>query len=109
MPHWYRDSKEWKPYHFDAAAVKPEKAKTQNITIGISFGAEREIAFEHAKTKTTVGFPLPDGYVYGFAKLINFTWRHGIPQLAPQLQHERGRISLIIWGWNDQVQTSVFD
>lgn len=24
---WYRDSKEWKPYHHDAAAVKPEIAK----------------------------------------------------------------------------------
>lgn len=24
---WYRDSAEWKPFHFDAAAVKPDKAK----------------------------------------------------------------------------------
>ena len=37
----YEDSSQWKPHH-DAAAVKPDKAKTQNITIGISFGLERE-------------------------------------------------------------------
>jgi len=24
---WYRDSKEWKPYHHDAAAIKPHIAK----------------------------------------------------------------------------------
>jgi hypothetical protein len=35
---WYRDLKEWKPYHHDAAAVDPRKAKTQNFTVGISFG-----------------------------------------------------------------------
>ena len=37
----YEDSSQWKPFHHDAAAVKPDKAKTQNITIGISFGLER--------------------------------------------------------------------
>jgi hypothetical protein len=31
---WYKDSLHWKPYHHDAAAVKPDKAKTQNVTIG---------------------------------------------------------------------------
>ena len=25
---WYRDCSEWKPFHHDAAAVKPDKAKT---------------------------------------------------------------------------------
>ena len=24
---WYRDSNEWKPFHHDAAAVKPDKVK----------------------------------------------------------------------------------
>jgi hypothetical protein len=47
----YRDSTEWKPFHFDAAAVKADKARTQNFTVAISFGMERDAAFEHAKTK----------------------------------------------------------
>ena len=51
---WYRDSNEWKPFHHDAAAVKPDKAKTQNFTVAVSFGMERDAAFEHAQTKTVI-------------------------------------------------------
>ena len=46
---WYRNSEEWKPFHHDAAAMKEKFAKTQNFTLGVSFGAERDAAFEHAK------------------------------------------------------------
>lgn len=56
---WYRDAEEWKPYHHDAAAVKPERAKTQNCTVAVSFGATRDAAFEHAKTGTTVWWAPP--------------------------------------------------
>ena len=27
---WYRDSSEWKPFHHDAAAMKPDKVSTTN-------------------------------------------------------------------------------
>jgi hypothetical protein len=96
---WYRDSKEWKPYHFDAAAVDDKKAKVQNFTVGVSFGATREAAFEHAKTKTTVGIPLVNGSTYCFSKDVNIEWRHGIPQLEPEKQNNDGRISVIAWGY----------
>jgi hypothetical protein len=32
---WYRNSDHWKPFHHDAAAVKPEKALTQNFTVAV--------------------------------------------------------------------------
>ena len=48
---WYRDSSEWKPFHHDAAAMKEKFARTQNFTLAVSFGAEREAAFEHAKVR----------------------------------------------------------
>ncbi len=93
---WYRDSNDWKPYHHDAAAIDPKKAKVQNFTVGVSFGLTRNASFEHATTKTTIDFPLTNGSVYCFAKDINIEWRHGIPQL---LQFsELGRISIIAWG-----------
>ena len=101
----YRDSSEWKPYHFDAAGVKPEIAKVQNFTVGVSFGCERDIAFEHAKTKSTVSFPLPNGSVYAFSRDTNTIWRHGVPQLPPtpsEKKHENSRISIIAWGWVDE-------
>lgn len=84
---WYRDSKEWKPFHHDAAAIKPDKAKTQNLTVGVSFGAERDAAFEHAKTKTVMSMPQPNGTIYVFAKDVNIIWRHGILQVLKILSN----------------------
>ena len=51
---WYRDSSEWKPFHHDAAAIKEDKAEQSNLTVAVSFGLEREAAFEQVKTKTVV-------------------------------------------------------
>lgn len=42
---WYKDSSDWKPFHHDSAAFNAERAKNQNITIGVSFGSTRELAF----------------------------------------------------------------
>lgn len=94
---WYKDTSEWKPYHHDAAAIDPKKAKSQNITIGVSFGATREAAFEHATTKTVISIPLSNGMIYGFGSQVNIDWRHGIPQM--QVLLDQGRISIIAWGW----------
>ena len=104
---YYRDSKDWKPYHHDAAAVKPDKAKTQNLTVGVSFGHEREASFEHAKHRTTVSMPLPDGSVYCFARDVNVEWRHGILQASPESGFDQGRISIIAWGWVDMGEKHV--
>ena len=97
----YKDSSHWKPYHHDAAAVKKDKMKTQNITIGVSFGMEREAGFEHVKSKTIISTPLPNGSVYIFNRDININWRHGILPVDPSIVIEKGRISIIVWGWVD--------
>jgi hypothetical protein len=54
---WYRDSSDWKPFHHDSAAFNPQRAKNQNITVGVSFGAERELSFLHAESGQRVYFP----------------------------------------------------
>jgi hypothetical protein len=104
----YRDDKDFKPFHFDAAAVKPEKAKTQNITVGISFGRTREIAFEDALEpkghRRVVSFPMPNGYTYAFCKDINVNWRHGVPAISEEKQTNQSRISIIAWGYKDLVE-----
>lgn len=100
----YRDSSEWKPFHHDAAAVKKDKAKTQNFTVGVSFGGERDVAFEHALTGTKVSLPLPNGSAYIFTKDVNIEWRHGILQAAKLNKNSGGRISIIVWGWKDQIE-----
>ena len=99
---WFKNSSDWKPFHHDAAAVDPKKAETQNFTVGISFGATREIVFQHAKNYTTVAFPLGDAVMYTFGKQINLDWKHGVPQIDPVMKNEEGRISIIAWGKNEQ-------
>jgi len=101
---WYRDTSEWKPFHHDAAAMKPDKARTQNFTVAVSFGCERDAAFEHAETKTVVSMPQPNGTIYTFGKDVNILWRHGILQVPPEQQSDEGRISIIAWGWVKQTE-----
>lgn len=102
---WYKDTSQWKPFHFDAAAVKPEKADVQNFTVAVSFGVTRDAAFEHADTKSVISMPQRDGCIYAFAKDTNIIWRHGILQ-DNQLKEE-GRISIIAWGWVDNMKKLV--
>lgn len=96
---WYKDSSQWKPFHHDAAAVKPHIAKIQNWTVAVSFGSERDVAFEHSKSKVTISLPQPNGSLYAFGNKVNMEWKHGIPQVLPEKQHNNGRISIIAWGW----------
>jgi len=100
---FYENGSEWKPFHHDAAAINPDKAKTQNFTLGASFGATREVAFQYAgtqknKTAPVVCFDLKDNEVYAFTKNINQFWKHGIRQ---NVTNNVSRISIIIWGWKD--------
>jgi hypothetical protein len=99
---WYTDTSQWKPFHHDAAAVKVDKAATQNFTVAVSFGATRDAAFEHATTKTVVSIPLQDGCIYAFTNDTNIVWRHGILQDNPV--RDEGRISVIAWGWIDGLE-----
>jgi len=94
----YKDSNDWKPFHHDAAAIKEHIAKNQNFTVGVSFGATRNVAFEHVKSKTVISIPLVNCTAYAFAKNINIEWKHGIPQIHPDKAFNNGRISIIAWG-----------
>lgn len=98
---YYSNSKEWKPFHHDAAAVKQDKASTQNFTVAVSFGLEREVAFQHAKNGTVISFPAENGSVYVFSKDVNIIWKHGIRQMKEDNYSSQGRFSIIAWGWRE--------
>jgi hypothetical protein len=102
---WYKDSTNFKPFHFDAAAIDPEKAKTQNFTAAVSFGLTRDAEFEHAKTKTRIKLPQENGMIYCFAKDTNIEWRHGITPMPKDVLIEKGRISIIAWGTVQQTES----
>ena len=100
---WYRDSSDWKPFHHDSAAYNPQRAKTQNITVGVSFGARRELAFLHAtaqenEDKLKMYFPQTNNGVFSFGRDVNIHFKHGINALAAEEQDRKGRISIILWG-----------
>ena len=107
---YYTKDNDWKPYHHDAAALKPEKAKVQNITIGASFGVTREISFQtthrNFNDRITINFPLENGVVYAFGNKINSNFRHGIPQKIDNdiKNNFIGRISIIIWGYSSLLE-----
>jgi len=96
---WYRDGSDWKPFHHDSAAFNKQRANTQNCTIGVSFGKSRELAFRHAKTEELVYIPQTNGMLFYFGRDTNIRWQHGINALPPAEQDEKGRISIILWGW----------
>merc|ERR1712070_976958 len=95
---WYRDGSDWKPFHHDSAAFNAQRARTQNTTIGVSFGASRDLAFRHAKTGELIDFPQKNGMLFYFGRDANIVWQHGINALPESKQDGKGRISIILWG-----------
>lgn len=96
---WYRDASDWKPFHHDSAAFNAQRARNQNCTIGLSFGATRELAFRHAKTGELLYFPQTNGGLFFFGRDVNIIWQHGINALPAAEQDGKGRISIVLWGY----------
>jgi hypothetical protein len=94
---WYVDDSDWKPFHHDSAAFNEQRARQQNCTIGISFGAPRELAFRHAKTGELIYFPQKNGMLFFFGRDANIVWQHGINAVPKPEQEGKGRISIILW------------
>lgn len=101
---WYKDTNDWKPFHHDAAAIKPHIAKIQNMTVGISFGCTRDASFENSKTRTIISIPQEHGMAYTFSKNVNIEWKHGIPKVKEEEFNDKGRISIIAWGYVPQIE-----
>jgi len=100
---WYTNSSDWKPFHHDSAAFNPQRAKNQNITVGVSFGSTRELAFLNATTGDKIYFPQTNGMLFSFGRDVNIKWKHGVNALPEEEQDGKGRISIILWGWAPNV------
>ena len=86
------------------SAFNAQRAKKQNITVGCSFGATRELAFVHANEnnqdddKVRIYFPQTNNGVFSFGRDVNIRWKHGINALPAHMQDGKGRVSIILWG-----------
>ena len=98
-----KDNECWKALHHDSAAFNYERSKTQNITVAISIGEQREVAFVHAKNDTRISIPQEDGMLYTFGRDVNIRFQHGINAVPENKKTGKGRISIIIWGWSELV------
>jgi len=76
----------------------PQRAKQQNITIGVTLGATRELALLHAHNGAKAYFPQVNGMLFSFGRDTNILWKHGINALPESEQDGKGRISIILWG-----------
>lgn len=61
-------------------AFNQDRATKQNITVGVSFGATRELAFIHATqqkdgSKLRVYFPQTNNGVFTFGRDVNILWK----------------------------------
>lgn len=104
---WYKDSADWKPFHHDSAAFNAKRAKSQNITVGVSFGATRELAFirasdghqqTQAQAPVRMYFPQTNNGVFTFGRDVNIRWKHGVNALPEEEYDGKGRISIILGG-----------
>lgn len=93
-----KDDVDWKSAHHDSAAFNKSRARKQNITVGLSLGRTRELAFKHAKHGTLVYMPMPNGSLYSFGKAVNTRFLHTINAIPPKMQTHEGIISIIVWG-----------
>ena len=96
-------------FELDNSAFNKQRAKTQNITVGVSFGACRELAFLKTKGAEDQGddcriyFPQPNNGCFTFGRDVNINFKHGINAL-PESEHDgKGRISILLWGWTENV------
>jgi hypothetical protein len=66
-------------YSILVSAFNPQRAKTQNTTVGVSFGATRELAFIRAAPqengeKVRLYFPQTNNGVFSFGRDANILW-----------------------------------
>jgi len=70
----------------------------QNITIGASFGATRNLTFRHAATREEFDFPQENGDVFAFRESVNSAFLHGMHPMKRTASDPGSRISVIMMG-----------
>jgi hypothetical protein len=102
---------ETKPWHHDRSAKTP--GLSQNITVGVSLGCDRELAFKHAKKKKSpddkwynirsgavVSTVCNSGSIYAFSRDVNCEFQHAVLPVHGQFgaNNDFDRVSIIVWG-----------
>ena len=95
---YYPDGTQWKPFHRDSHAYAKDdngKKQKEDFTIGISFGAQRSLAFLHEESQVKFLFPQQNGDCFAFSSEVNDAFLHGVPKASETIGK---RFSIIAWG-----------
>jgi len=90
---YYSNGNDWKHYHRDSHKIVD--GEREDITIGISLGASRELSFLHVASNNKFSFPQNNGDLFAFTDEVNADFKHGIPKTKANVGE---RFSIIIWG-----------
>jgi len=91
----YYSQTDYKPFHHDSHAYS--NGLKEDITIGLSLGNSRSLAFKHVESGQIFYFPQNNGDIFCFDHLTNKKFQHGIPKLK-NINLENIRLSIILWG-----------
>jgi len=89
---YYANGSDWKQYHKDSH--KYVDGEKEDITIGLSFGASRELSFLHIRSNNKFSFPQNNGDLFAFTDEVNNDFKHGVPKTKSIVGE---RFSIIIW------------
>jgi hypothetical protein len=92
----YYTGTDYKPFHHDSHAFA--NGLKEDITIGLSLGSSRKLAFKHVETENIFSFPQNNGDVFCFDHLTNKKFQHGVLKNSINNSSENIRISIIFWG-----------
>jgi hypothetical protein len=85
----------YKPFHHDSHAYS--NGIKEDITIVLSLGDTRSLAFKHVDSGQIFYFPQNNGDIFYFDHLTNQKFQHGIPKLK-NTNIDNIRLSIILWG-----------
>eukprot|EP00448_Togula_jolla_P026229 CAMPEP_0170646808 /NCGR_PEP_ID=MMETSP0224-20130122/43838_1 /TAXON_ID=285029 /ORGANISM="Togula jolla, Strain CCCM 725" /LENGTH=327 /DNA_ID=CAMNT_0010978171 /DNA_START=84 /DNA_END=1064 /DNA_ORIENTATION=+ len=101
LVNFYRNGDDYTAYHSD------QYFTGVNMTIGASFGEERELVFEQRESKDQFSFPQHNGDIFAFTDEVNSRFTHAVPRERRRARsagprHTPGRVSVIVWARRDQ-------
>ena len=92
----FSDPEDFKPFHHDASAIIPSRAKDQNTSVVLCLGEGRPVRFYHSGSRSTLDFHIAHRGAYAFGAGLNSRWMHGVGK-----GEMTNRISIAFWGWTD--------
>merc|ERR1712228_1012452 len=93
---YYKNGDDFAKFHFDKYKYHKNHQNKPDITIGASFGASRDLAFEScANKKCKIVLQQNNGDLFSFSDVVNEKFRHSVPKIS---DYPKERISIIVWG-----------